>query len=140
MPLTRIALAVGLAVAALAVAGCGGSDNEAATIDTGATTETTTTPSGSTVLKGSVGPGFEISLTTEAGEAVDTLTAGTYTLEVDDKSSAHNFHITGSGVDESTTVEEVGAKTFEVTLESGTYNFQCDPHASTMNGSFEVTG
>ena len=140
MPLTRIALAVGLVVAALAVAGCGGSDNEAATTDTGTTTETTTTPSGSTVLKGSVGPGFDISLSTEDGQAVETLAAGTYTLEVDDKSSAHNFHITGSGVDESTTVEEVGAKTFEITLESGTYKFQCDPHASTMNGSFEVTG
>ena len=107
---------------------------------TGTTTETTTTPSGSAVLKGSVDPGVEISLMTEAGQAVDTLTAGTYTLEVDDESSSHNFHIMGTGVDESTSVEEVGPKTFELTLEAGTYKFQCDPHASQMNGSFEVTG
>jgi plastocyanin len=77
---------------------------------------------------------------TEDGQAVETLTAGTYTLEVDDKSSAHDFHITGSGVDESTTVEEVGSQTFEITLEAGTYKFQCDPHAGSMNGSVEVSG
>ena len=140
MPRTRIAFVVGLAVTALAVAGCGGSNNEAATTETGTTTETTTAPSGSTVLKGSVGPGFEISLMTGAGQAVATLAAGAYTLEVDDKSSQHNFHIMGPGVDESTTVEEIGPKTFELTLEAGTYKFQCDPHSSTMNGSFEVTG
>jgi plastocyanin len=142
MPLTRIALAVGLAVAALAVAGCGGSDNEAGTTDTGTTTETTTTPSGSTLggLKGSVGPGFDISLTTEQGTPVDTLSAGTYTLVVDDQSDAHNFHLTGPGVDNMTEVSETGVVTWKVDLQAGSYHFQCDPHASSMNGDFEVTG
>ena len=142
MPLTRIALAAGLAVAALAVAGCGGSDNEAATTDTGTTTETTTTPSGSTLggLKGSVGPGFEISLTTEEGTPVDTLSAGTYTLEVDDQSDAHNFHLSGTGVDVATDVGTTGVESFDITVEAGIYKFVCDPHAASMNGSFEVTG
>ena len=138
MPCTRTALAVGLAITALAVAGCGGNDEEAAATDTGTTTETTT-PSGST-LKGSVGPGFEISLSTEDGQAVETLTAGSYTIEVEDLSSAHNFHLTGPGVDETTDVAGEGASTFEVDLQSGSYSFVCDPHSSSMNGSFEVSG
>ena len=57
------------------------------------------------VLKGSVGPGFEISLTTEDGQPVETLAPGSYTLLTDDKSDIHNFHLTGDGVDVSTEVE-----------------------------------
>ena len=137
---THWVLVVGIAVASIALAGCGGSDNEAATTDTSTTTETTTTPSGSTVLKGSVGPGFDISLSTEDGQAVETLAAGSYTLEVDDQSDIHNFHLTGTGVDVMTEVPATGVESFDITVEAGTYKFQCDPHAGSMNGSFEVTG
>lgn len=137
---TRWVLVVGIAVASVALAGCGGSDNEAATTDTSTTTETTTTPSGSTILKGSVGPGFDISLSTEDGQAVETLAAGSYTLEVDDQSDIHNFHLTGTGVDVMTEVPATGIESFDITVEAGTYKFQCDPHAGQMNGSFEVTG
>jgi plastocyanin len=139
MTRTRIAFVVGLAVVALAVAGCGGDDEEAGgTTDTETTTETPTA-SGST-LTASVGPGFEISLTGADGADVTTLSAGTYTIDVDDQSDMHNFHLTGTGVDESTEVGEVETETWEVTFEAGTYEFVCDPHASQMNGSFEVTG
>ena len=51
----------------------------------------------------------------------------------------HNFHLSGTGVDESTEVGEVETETWDVTFEAGTYQFVCDPHASTMNGSFEVS-
>jgi len=135
---TRTVFVVGLAVAALAVAGCGGSGDESASTDTGATTETST-EAGST-LTGSVGPGFEISLSTADGQPVETLPAGSYTVEVDYKSDIHNFHLTGSGVDVATEVGTVGAESFDVTFEAGSYEFVCDPHASSMNGSFEVTG
>jgi len=136
---TRTALVVGLAVAALTVAGCGGDDEEATPTDTGTTTETTTTPSGTTLM-GSVGPGFEISLSTADGQPVETLTAGSYTVEVDDQSDAHNFHLTGPGVDEMTEVGETETETWTLELQDGSYHFQCDPHASSMNGDFEVSG
>jgi plastocyanin len=136
----RTAVAVGLAVTALALAGCGGSDDEATETDTGtATTVPGTVPETGDVLKGTVGPGFDISLTTEDGAAVETLPVGSYTLIVDDKADAHNFHLTGDGVDVSTEVGELGTDTFDVDLTSGTYTFVCDPHASSMNGSVEVS-
>jgi plastocyanin len=138
MARTRIGLVLGLALLALAVAGCGGSDDEASTTTTDTETTTETTTSG-TMLSASVGPGFEISLTGADGADVTTLTAGTYTIEVDDQSDIHDFHLSGPGVDEATGVGETGTTTWEVTFEAGSYHFQCDPHASTMNGDFEVT-
>jgi plastocyanin len=137
MTRTRIAVVLGLAVLALAFAGCGGDDDEASGTTDTETTETTTA-TGST-LTASVGPGFEISLTGADGSDVTTLAAGTYTIEVDDQSDIHNFHLTGTGVDEDSGVAETGTSTWEVTFEAGSYHFQCDPHASQMNGDFEVT-
>jgi plastocyanin len=144
---TTLVLLLGLVLALFAVAGCGGDDEgSSATTDTETTTETTETDTGGSSevgeeLYASVGPGFEISLTTEGGEAITSLDAGTYTIEVNDQSDQHNFHLTGPGaVDVSTTVEEVTEIDWTVDLVAGTYHFQCDPHASSMNGDFEVTG
>jgi plastocyanin len=136
---TRIGLVVGLALIALAVAGCGGDDEEATDTET-ANTLPGTLPETGTTLSASVGPGFEISVAGADGAAVTTLAAGTYTIAVDDQSNIHNFHLTGTGVDESTDVGGTGTDTWDVTLEAGTYDFVCDPHAGSMNGSFEVSG
>jgi plastocyanin len=123
--------------------GCGGGDDEgSADTDTTATetTDTGETTGAENELYGTVGPGFTITLTTEDGEAVTSVPAGSYKIEIDDKSDIHNFHLTGPGdVDVSTEVGEVTKVTWEVDLQEGTYNYVCDPHASTMNGSFEVT-
>jgi plastocyanin len=121
-----------LVVVGLVAAGCGGSNNEASTT-TAATTEASSGSGGGTTLNGSVGPGFVISL-----DGTDGLTAGSYKLVVNDQSSAHNFHLTGPGVDVSTEVGETGEKSFDIELQAGEYKFQCDPHASQMNGSFTV--
>jgi plastocyanin len=129
-------LAILLFVLGLALAGCGGDDNESSDTTAATTEESTTGDSagGGTTLNGSVGPGFEISL-----DGTDGITAGDYTLVVNDQSTAHNFHLTGpGGVDVSTEVSEEGEKSFDVTLVAGEYRFQCDPHASSMNGSFTV--
>ena len=139
MTRTRIGAVIAFAVLALALVGCGGGDDEGSgTTDTTTETTTDTTASGDT-LTASVGPGFEISLTDASGNDVSSLAAGTYTIEVDDQSDIHNFHLTGTGVDEDSGVSETGTSTWEVTFEAGSYHFQCDPHASTMNGDFEVT-
>lgn len=138
MRVSRMTLALGVVVAILGVAACGGDDDESAPTDTGTTTETTSATG--TTLQASVGPGFDISLTGSDGAAVTTLAAGEYTIEVDDQSDIHNFHLTGPGVDEDSGVSETGTSTWTVTLEAGAYHFQCDPHAGSMNGDFEVTG
>lgn len=130
-----LALAVLLGALALTLAACGG-DDEAA--DTTETTGPSVQP-GDTLL-GSVGPGFDISLTTQDGEDLGSVPAGSYTVEVNDQASIHNFHLTGAGVDEATDVAAEGAETFEVDLQAGSYEFVCDPHASQMRGSFDVTG
>jgi plastocyanin len=90
-------------------------------------------------LIGTVGPGFTITLTTEGGQAVSQLEPGTYTIEVRDLSANHNFHLTGPGVDRRTQVEFRGTETWEVTVQAGTYNYVCDPHASAMRGRFAVS-
>ena len=132
--------AILLLVLGLALAGCGGDDDEssgttAATTEAGAGDTGGDTSGGSaTTLNGSVGPGFDISL-----DGTDGITAGDYTLVVNDQSTAHNFHLTGpGGVDVSTEVSEEGEESFDVTLQAGEYTFVCDPHASQMNGSFTV--
>ena len=121
----------------LAVAGCGGDDEDAGTT-TEASTEASTDGGGSTggtTLNGSVGPGFDISL-----DGTDGLAAGSYTLVVNDQSGEHNFHLTGpGGVDVTTDVAASGEESFDVELEAGEYTFVCDPHASQMKGSFTVS-
>jgi hypothetical protein len=131
MTRSRAALLILFVLLGLAVAGCGGDDDAATT-----TTEASTDASGSgggTTLNGSVGPGFDISL-----GGTDGLTAGSYTLVVDDQSSAHNFHLTGPGVDVSTDVGAEGEESFDIELQAGEYTFVCDPHAAQMRGSFTV--
>jgi plastocyanin len=137
-----MAAILGAALAlALGVSACGGSS-------TPSDEETTTQASGggggggsaSGTLEGETGPGFEIEVK-QNGQDAESFKAGTCTLKVEDKSDQHNFHLIGPGVDMKVTdVGFVGDKTFTVTLEKGTYTYQCDPHASSgMKGTFEVT-
>jgi plastocyanin len=88
-------------------------------------------------LVGSVGPGFTITLT-QNGARVTHLDPGSYTITINDRSTEHNFHLTGPGVDRSTEVEFVGTDTWSVTFSDGLYHFQCDPHSGQMNGDFAV--
>ena len=85
------------------------------------------------VFQGTVGPGFTIKL------AKKPTKAGKVKITVSDKSDFHNFHLSGPGVNVKTSVSFVGTKTFTVTLKKGTYRFVCDPHATSMKGSFKVS-
>jgi plastocyanin len=91
-------------------------------------------------LTGVSGPGFTIVVKSAAGTVVKTLKAGTYTIVVEDKSSIHNFHLVGPGVNKTTTVPFTGKQTWTVKLKKGTYTYKCDIHAATgMKGTFKVT-
>jgi plastocyanin len=92
---------------------------------------------GPTKLKGTVGPGFTISLK-KGTTKVRTLKPGKYTITVADKSNIHNFHLKGPVNKKITSVPFVGTKTVTVTLTKGKYTYVCDPHASTMHASFTV--
>jgi plastocyanin len=90
-----------------------------------------------TTLVASVGPSATISLK-KGGTKVSTLKPGAYVIRVSDKSSFHNFHLRGPGVNKATTVPFAGNRTFRITLRRGTYRYVCDPHSDRMRGSFSV--
>jgi hypothetical protein len=129
----RLALPIGLAVVALAAAGCGdGNDAGSA---------------GRPKLIGTVGSpddpdAYDISLTTEDGEEVTTVLApGEYVLELHDPTTIHNFHLRGRyvGADLATDVAGTGEKTAIVVLRDGeSYIYACDAHPATMEVTFSI--
>lgn len=142
-------------VLTLAAAGCSG-DDATDEVGSAAPDESSSAPAepsaapteaaaggGDNVLTGTVGTeadpdAFEITLTDSSGAPVETLPAGEYTINVNDLSEIHNFHLTGGEVDETTTVPETGEKTFTVDLTAGEYEAICDPHPR-MVTNFTVT-
>ena len=93
----------------------------------------------SSTLHGTVGPGFDISLTYDDGTPVASPPAGSYRIVVNDLTSDHNFHLIGPGVDMSTGTEQIGSATWNVTFQNNSqYIFQCDTHPAEMNGIFTI--
>jgi len=99
-----------------------------------------TASAASKTVVGTVGPGFTISLTLE-GKKVTKLKAGVpYRFVIKDRSSIHDFHITGPGVSKVITgVGFTGTKSAVLKLKKGAHRFVCDPHAASMQGSFTVS-
>ena len=89
-------------------------------------------------LFGTVGPGFFITLKDQQGNRVTNVQPGTYDIEVKDLSEEHNFHLSGPGVDRMTPVGSEITESWTVTFTEGTYRYNCDPHFTTMRGSFTV--
>jgi hypothetical protein len=54
------------------------------------------------ILRGTVGPGFTITLKTAQGKVVRKLRAGRYTIRIRDLSPIHDFHLLGPGVNKKT--------------------------------------
>ena len=91
------------------------------------------------VVKGTVGPGFTITLTL-GGKKVTKLKAGRYRFVIDDRATIHDFHLSGPGLNRVlTTVDFTGTRSVLLTLRKGTYRYFCDPHASLMKGAFRAT-
>jgi plastocyanin len=91
-------------------------------------------------VNGTVGPGFTIGLTMQ-GKKVTKLKAGTaYRFVISDRSSIHNFHLSGPGFNRVLTdVEFTGTKSFLLRLKKGSYRFVCDPHSGSMRGGFQIS-
>lgn len=138
-------LALAIPIALLSLVTACGSDTTTpttptATAGSSATTADSAGGAAGSVLTADVGEGdaFTITLKDSTGAPVTTLPAGSYEVKVKDASAIHNFHLTGPGVEEKTTVPEVTDATWKVTLSAGSYTFKCDPHAK-MTGTFTVT-
>jgi plastocyanin len=89
-------------------------------------------------LTGVDGPSFTITLK-KGTSKVTSLKAGKYKFVIKDLSNIHNFHLSGPGINKTTSVSATGTSTWTVTLKKGTYKYVCDPHAAIMKGSFKVT-
>ena len=96
-----------------------------------------------TTLKGTVGPGFTITLKDAKGHKVTKLKAGVYAFKIADKASIHNFVLEqekgGTFEKDLTSVGFTGTKTVVVTLKKGKYKYYCRPHESSMFGTFTVS-
>ena len=89
-------------------------------------------------LKGTVGPGFTISLK-KGTKKVTSLKAGKYTFKIADKSNIHNFALKGPMKKTLSGVSFTGNKSVTIILKKkGKYTYYCQPHASTMKGTFTV--
>jgi plastocyanin len=90
----------------------------------------TTTASSIPKLRGTIGPGYTISLQNAQGKAVKTLKHGKYTFTVRDKSNIHNFTLNGHGIQNKVISGTgfVGTKTVTVTLKTGSYRYYCTVH------------
>jgi plastocyanin len=103
-----------------------------------ASTIASAAPAAQTV-KGTVGPGFTITLTL-GGKKVTKLKAGRYRFVIDDRATIHDFHLSGPGLNRVlTTVGFTGTRSVLLTLRKGAYRYFCDPHASFMKGAFKAT-
>lgn len=122
----RLYIAVVTAVATLSTAGAAMAFGSA------------TTPT----LKGTVGPGFTITLKDAAGHKVKTLKAGTYKLAITDKADIHTFslkQLSGGTFNKDLTSDVFqGTKTVKVKLTKGKWQYYCALHPTEMFGNFTV--
>ena len=94
-----------------------------------------------TTLKGTVGPGYSISLTM-GGKKVRTLKPGTYKFVIADRSSYHDFTLEqergGRFERHLTSIAFTGTKTVTLTLRAGQWKFYCSAHPASMSGLVSV--
>jgi NitT/TauT family transport system substrate-binding protein len=91
---------------------------------------------GGRTLQATVGQGSFLTLRLD-GKTVTKVRAGKYTVAVADKSTKDNFHLTGGGVNRSTSVAKKENATWIVSLRKGVYRYSSDGD-SKKKGSFRV--
>jgi uncharacterized cupredoxin-like copper-binding protein len=131
-----------LAVAALAVAGCGGSSNKSSNNNSSGS-------SGSNSGSNSGGGGQKVAVEADPGGALKFTTttlkakAGTVTFNFKNPASIpHAFAVEGNGVDKDGKQVTKGSDSLTVTLKAGKYEFYCpvDGHkAAGMKGTLIVS-
>ena len=84
------------------------------------------------------GPDAKIAVFFADGRRATRIAPGTYYIQVHDLSAAHNFHLTGPGVNMSTNVGDIEHPLWKLTLRAGTYTFKCDVHPTAMRGTLVV--
>lgn len=83
------------------------------------------------------GPDQRIGVFYADGRRMTRIPPGTYTVQVHDLSTSHDFHLLGPGVDMKTSVPDIEHPIWTVTFRAGTYTFKCDVHVA-MKGTFVV--
>jgi plastocyanin len=146
-------LSIFLVVALIALAGCGGDDEDtgggSAGTETSAAPENAETPSGdNTDASAAPGGGNELTLAADASQLAfdkDALeaSAGSVTITMDNPSSLpHNVAVKGGGVDEKGDVVGKGEQsTVTADLKAGSYTFYCSVaghEAAGMKGTLTV--
>jgi hypothetical protein len=63
---------------------------------------------------------------------------GTYSIVVRDRSTVHNFHLVGKGVNRKSTLAGTGTATWKVKLAAGVLRFYSDKAPKTVKGSVRV--
>jgi plastocyanin len=120
----RTLTAVCFALAALALPGAVGAG------------ATVTQPLVATVGSPSALNAYVISLKDSTGAQVTHLDTGTYTVNVHDYATVHNFDLTGPGVSKATDIDGTEDTSWTITVTDGTYRYVCDAHPTVMRGSF----
>ncbi|WP_053226830.1 plastocyanin/azurin family copper-binding protein [Solirubrobacter soli] len=139
------------ATAALALAGCGGSDNSSSSTSTPEATETATeTPTEAATEAPASGSATKLAIKADPGGALkfteSSLTTKAGTVEIDFSNPSqlpHAVAIEGNGIEEKTTETVTGkdAAPLTVDLKPGVYEFYCpvDGHrAAGMEGKLTV--
>jgi NitT/TauT family transport system substrate-binding protein len=91
---------------------------------------------GGRTLQATVGQRSFVTLRLD-GKIVTKLKAGKFTVAVADKSTKDNFHLSGGGVNRSTSVAKREQATWIVTLKKGVYRYSSDG-SSKRKGAFRV--
>lgn len=93
-----------------------------------------------TTFYGTVNAPSRIVLKRANGTVVRNASRGNKTFVIRDRSSSHNFHLYGPGVDRRTRVAFVGRRIWSpVFLRVGRYTIVCDRHPTTMIKHFNVS-